>query len=40
MADLDELRRTLRAQEALAPDPGAVLAAALRQLRRRGRGSR
>ncbi|OXM68424.1 hypothetical protein [Amycolatopsis vastitatis] len=35
MTDLDELRRTLRAQESLAPDPGDVLAAATRRLRRR-----
>lgn len=35
MTDLDELRRVLRAQEALAPDPDTVLAAATRRIRRR-----
>lgn len=35
MTDLDELRRVLRAQESLAPDPGAVLAGATRRIRRR-----
>jgi hypothetical protein len=35
MTDLDELRRALHAQEALAPDPGTVLAAATRRIRRR-----
>lgn len=35
MTDLDELRRALRAQEALAPDPGVVLAAVTRRIRRR-----
>ena len=35
MTDLDELRRVLRAREALAPDPGDVLAAATRRIRRR-----
>ncbi|WP_410673597.1 hypothetical protein [Amycolatopsis sp. cmx-4-68] len=35
MTDLDELRRALRAQEALAPDPATVLAAATRRIRRR-----
>lgn len=35
MTDLDELRRALRAHEALAPDPGTVLAAATRRIRRR-----
>ncbi|WP_086837915.1 hypothetical protein [Amycolatopsis kentuckyensis] len=35
MTDLDELRRTLRAQESLAPDPDDVLATATRRVRRR-----
>ncbi|WP_326950735.1 hypothetical protein OG439_19265 [Amycolatopsis sp. NBC_01307] len=35
MTDLDELRRALRAQESLAPDPDAVLAVATRRIRRR-----
>jgi hypothetical protein len=35
MTDLDELRRALRAQESLAPDPGVVFAAATRRIRRR-----
>ncbi|WP_410593990.1 hypothetical protein [Amycolatopsis sp. lyj-23] len=35
MTDLDELRRALRAQEVLAPDPEAVLAVATRRIRRR-----
>ncbi|MFB9690538.1 hypothetical protein [Amycolatopsis plumensis] len=35
MTDLDALRRTLRAQESLAPDPDGVLAVATRRLRRR-----
>ncbi|MGW3966645.1 hypothetical protein ACWED2_42985 [Amycolatopsis sp. NPDC005003] len=35
MTDLDELRRTLRAQESLAPDPDAVLAVATRRIRLR-----
>jgi hypothetical protein len=35
MTDLDELRRALRAQESLAPDPEGVLAAATRRIRRR-----
>lgn len=35
MIDLDELRHALRAQEALAPDPDRVLAAATRRIRRR-----
>ncbi|MEV4049947.1 hypothetical protein AB0J55_02065 [Amycolatopsis sp. NPDC049688] len=35
MTDLDQLRRVLHAQEALAPDPDAVLAAATRRIRRR-----
>jgi len=35
MTDLEELRRTLRAQESLAPDPDDVLAVATRRLRRR-----
>ena len=35
MTDLDELRRALRAQESLAPDPERVLAAATRRIRRR-----
>jgi hypothetical protein len=35
MTDLDEVRRALRAQESLAPDPGAVLAVAHRRIRRR-----
>ena len=35
MTDLDELRRALRAQESLAPDPVDVLAAATRRIRRR-----
>ncbi len=35
MTDLDALRRTLRAQESLAPDPDAVLAVATGRLRRR-----
>jgi hypothetical protein len=35
MTDLDELRRALRAQETLAPDPGDVLAVATRRIRRR-----
>ncbi|MGW5744488.1 hypothetical protein [Amycolatopsis sp. NPDC003861] len=35
MTDLDALRRTLRAQESLAPDPEAVFAGATRRLRRR-----
>lgn len=35
MTDLDTLRRTLRAQESLAPDPDAVLAVATRRIRRR-----
>ncbi|EOD66646.1 hypothetical protein H480_20574, partial [Amycolatopsis vancoresmycina DSM 44592] len=35
MTDLDQLRRVLHAQEALAPDPDVVLAAATRRIRRR-----
>ncbi|WP_284741461.1 hypothetical protein [Amycolatopsis sp. RTGN1] len=35
MTDLDELRRALRAQESLAPDPEEVLAGATRRIRRR-----
>ncbi|MEV6823876.1 hypothetical protein [Amycolatopsis sp. NPDC051102] len=35
MTDLDQLRRVLRAQESLAPDPDAVLAVATRRIRRR-----
>ncbi|MCR6487785.1 hypothetical protein M8542_33665 [Amycolatopsis sp. OK19-0408] len=35
MTDLDELRRALRAEEALAPDPESALAAATRRIRRR-----
>ncbi|MEV5718526.1 hypothetical protein AB0L41_31960 [Amycolatopsis mediterranei] len=35
MTDLDELRRALRAQETLAPDPDEVLAGATRRIRRR-----
>ena len=35
MTDLDELRRALRAQESLAPDPVDVLAVATRRIRRR-----
>ncbi len=35
MTDLDEVRRALRAQESLAPDPDAVLAVAIRRIRRR-----
>ncbi|WP_328453313.1 hypothetical protein [Amycolatopsis sp. NBC_00438] len=35
MTDLDEVRRALRAQESLAPDPGDVLAVAARRIRRR-----
>ncbi|MBE8520483.1 hypothetical protein ILP97_23850 [Amycolatopsis sp. H6(2020)] len=35
MTDLGELRRTLRAQESLAPDPDDVLAAATGRIRRR-----
>ncbi|WP_103349955.1 hypothetical protein [Amycolatopsis sp. CA-128772] len=35
MTDVDELRHALRAQESMAPDPGAVLTAATRRIRRR-----
>jgi hypothetical protein len=35
MTDLDEVRRALRAQESLAPDPGDVLTGATRRIRRR-----
>ncbi|MEA5367364.1 hypothetical protein VA596_48090 [Amycolatopsis sp., V23-08] len=35
MTDLDEVRRVLRAQESLAPDPDDVLAVATRRIRRR-----
>lgn len=34
MTDLEELRRTLRAQESLAPEPGEVFDAATRRIRR------
>jgi len=35
MTDIDQLRRALRAQESLAPDPDTVLASATRRIRRR-----
>ncbi|MEV7094807.1 hypothetical protein AB0M80_18415 [Amycolatopsis sp. NPDC051045] len=35
MTDLEQLRRALRAQESLAPDPGDVLTGATRRIRRR-----
>ncbi|MFG1645795.1 hypothetical protein ACGFMK_36425 [Amycolatopsis sp. NPDC049252] len=35
MTDLEQVRRVLRAQEALAPDPDVVLAVATRRIRRR-----